>query len=42
MNYFYEGLAAVVFILISLIFIKPPQWSIRMFKSCVRFLDRWL
>ena len=38
----YEGIAMVVFILISLIFIKPPAWSRRMLKYFVGLLDRWL
>ena len=42
MDYVYEGIAMTVFILISLIFIKPPAWSIRMLKSFVGLLDRWL
>lgn len=42
MEYFYEGIAAVVFIVISLIAIKPPAWSRRLLKSFIGLLDRWI
>ena len=38
----YETIAAVVFIVISLIAIKPPAWSKRLLNSFNRFMDRWL
>jgi len=38
----YEGATLVVFVLISLIFIKPPAWVKRMLHSVVAFFDRWI
>jgi len=38
----YETIAATVFVLISLIEIKPPAWSKRLLKSFNRFMDRWI
>ena len=38
----YQTIALIVFILISVAFIKPPQRLIRMLKSWLRVLDRWL
>jgi hypothetical protein len=37
----YEGATLVVFILISLLFIKPPAWIKRALKSAVALFDRW-
>ena len=39
---FYESVSLVVFIVISLIFIKPPAWIKRMLQSVVALFDRWL
>jgi hypothetical protein len=38
----YETIAAVVFVLISLIAIKPPAWSKRLLESFNKFMDRWI
>jgi hypothetical protein len=38
----YEGITLAVFILISLVFIKPPAWIKRMLQSFVTLFDRWL
>ncbi len=38
----YETIAAVIFVLISLIAIKPPDWSKRLLKSFNKFMDRWI
>jgi hypothetical protein len=38
----YEGATLVVFILISLIFIKPPAWAKRMLHAAVNLFDRWI
>jgi hypothetical protein len=38
----YQTIALIVFILISVAFIKPPQGLIRVLKSWLRALDRWL
>jgi hypothetical protein len=38
----YEAFATVVFILISLIAIKPPAWSKRLLNSFNKFMDRWI
>jgi hypothetical protein len=38
----YEGVTLVIFILISLVFIKPPAWIKRMLHSVVSRFDRWL
>jgi hypothetical protein len=41
-TYVYESIALVIFVLISLIFVKPPAWAMRMLKSIASFLDRWV
>ena len=41
-EFVYEGLALVVFILISLAFIKPPAWLLRKMKAFVVYIDRWM
>ena len=41
-NEIYETIAAVVFVLISLIAIKPPAWSKRLLESSNKFMDRWI
>jgi hypothetical protein len=38
----YEGITLVVFIVISLVFIKPPAWIKRMLHFVVAVFDRWL
>jgi hypothetical protein len=38
----YETIALVVFVLISLIAIKPPAWSKRLLASFNKFMDRWI
>ena len=38
----YETIAAAVFVLISLIVIKPPVWSKRLLKSFNKLMDRLL
>ncbi len=42
MTEIYQTIATVVFILITLAFIKPPERLIRILKSWLRVLDRWL
>ena len=41
-TYFYEGLTVVVFVLICLLFVKPPLWGKRILQSFVRWFDRWV
>jgi hypothetical protein len=38
----YEAITSIVFILISLIAIKPPAWSKRLLNSFNKFMDRWI
>ena len=38
----YETIAALVFVVISLIAIKPPAWSKRLLRSFNKFMDRWI
>src|SRR2546422_2981974 len=41
-TYVYESIALLIFVLIFLIFVKPPAWAMRMLKSIASFLDRWV
>ena len=38
----YQGVAMVVFIVVSVIFVKPPAWTKRVLKSFIQLLDRWI
>ncbi len=42
MEYLYETIGLVIFLIISLIFINPPAWVMRALKSLVVRLDRWM
>lgn len=41
-EYLYETLGLVLFLIVSLIFVKTPDWVTRLGKSLVTWLDRWI
>jgi hypothetical protein len=42
MEYVYEALTVLVFIGVSLIVIKPPQWIFRFGRAFANWMDRWM
>jgi hypothetical protein len=42
MEYVYESIGLIVFLLITLAFLKPPEWLKRALKFLQVQLDKWI